>query len=643
MGARRPHNKTVMGRQDAPATTICGNTRRDSMRTSRTWMVTAVVGLACISFLWGCGSERKAEAPPVKAVETPKNVAPAPKPMMAKPKSTDETEPTSDDLTIPKFADSAEPKPLVKARPKLLMKKSEPLNPGSAKPAEPLDAAPPPPQMADERINPMRSAPAEPSDQSSPIEAENPLDKISSGSVAPSIVDESPAGFGSSESKALSEAEAKMQESKMFLMQESEKAAAAAPSEPKDSLEPSKAEGEYTVVKVFYGTDRAQINSPATNQPVYILWLWRTMVAASVALFFAIFGFQLYPSRLLRVVAYCGMFITGILAGLTFCARIQSPVPVDAGMLSTAASVSYGADRGKLEFGTCEVSIPKSHDVGELESPSVLRLEFQQDPMRHVILHGVHNEPAEEFFANLNACVDRSPHKAAFVFVHGYNTKFEDAARRTAQIAYDLKFDGAPIFYSWPSQGGLLQYAVDETNVTWTAPHLLQFLTDVAQRSGAEQIHLVAHSMGNRALTSALRDIALMNKSSKPLFNEVVLTAPDIDAEVFINDIAPAIVKTAQRVTLYASSNDEALIMSKKVHGYARAGDSGSQLIVVPGVDTVDVSAVDTSLLGHNYYGDNSTVLADIFELLNASKPADQRHWLLPKRLGLLKYWYFQR
>ena len=201
--------------------------------------------------------------------------------------------------------------------------------------------------------------------------------------------------------------------------------------------------------------------------------------------------------------------------------------------------------------------------------------------------------------------------------MHGYNVTFEDAARCTAQIAYDLKFDGAPIFFSWPSQGEILQYAVDETNVTWTAPHLMQFLTDVAEQSGAEQIHLIAHSMGNRALTSVLRDLSLTHKSSKPMFDEVVLTAPDIDAEVFINDIAPAVVKTAQRVTLYASSNDEALIMSKKVHGYARAGDSGSQLVVVPGVDTVDVSAVDTSLLGHNYYGDNSSVLADIFELLH--------------------------
>jgi esterase/lipase superfamily enzyme len=422
----------------------------------------------------------------------------------------------------------------------------------------------------------------------------------------------------------------------------SDTAAKAAPADLNEFLKMAQDQEGYTVVKVYYGTDRAFINVQP-KQPVYLPWLIRTIVAAATALFFSLLGFRLFPSRLIRVLAYCGMFATGVLAGLTIYARFQAPISDDLAKTSPAASVAYGPERGKLELGTCEVSIPKLHEVGELESPSVLRLEFREDPKRHVVLLGIQPEPADRFFADLRECVGRSSQKSALVFVHGYNVSFEDAARRTAQIAYDLKFEGAPIFFSWPSQAGILEYAVDETNVSWAAPHLLRFLTEVAEQSGAERIHLIAHSMGNRALTSALRDLSLMQKSDKPTFDEVVLTAPDIDADTFVNDIAPAVVKTARRVTLYSSSNDEALIVSKKVHGYPRAGDSGSQLVVLPGIDTVDVSAIDTSLLGHTYYGDNSTVLADIFELLNASKPADQRHWLRPERLGLLKYWVFHQ
>lgn len=176
-----------------------------------------------------------------------------------------------------------------------------------------------------------------------------------------------------------------------------------------------------------------------------------------------------------------------------------------------------------------------------------------------------------------------------------------------------------------------------------TVRHLKQFLSDVAARSGARQVSLIAHSMGNRALTSALRDLSFLPEETRPDFREVILTAPDVDADLFKSDIAPAIVKTARRVTLYASSNDRALAYSKTVHGYPRAGDSGRQLLVLPGIDTIDVSAVDTSLLGHSYYGSNDTVLADLFDLLHEGKSPDQRKWLSPQEFGAMKYWIFQR
>lgn len=166
-------------------------------------------------------------------------------------------------------------------------------------------------------------------------------------------------------------------------------------------------------------------------------------------------------------------------------------------------------------------------------------------------------------------------------------------------------------------------------------------LAGVARRSGAESVHLIAHSMGNRALTSALRSIAYEMRDEPPMFREVLLTAPDIDADVFKRDFAPEIVSTAKRVTLYASSNDDALTLSKQVHGYPRAGDSGEGLVIVPGIDTIDVSSVDTSLIGHSYYGSNHTVIADMLDLLHEAKPPDQRRFLHPERLGDMLYWIF--
>jgi esterase/lipase superfamily enzyme len=276
-----------------------------------------------------------------------------------------------------------------------------------------------------------------------------------------------------------------------------------------------------------------------------------------------------------------------------------------------------------------------------MERPSILRLEVREDARKHIVLQSARPLPDDEFYAALQDRVEQSPRLDAFVFVHGFDNTFDEAARRTAQIAADLKFEGAPICYSWPSQGNLLKYTVDENNVEWTVPHLRRFLTDLAERSGADSIHLVAHSMGNRALTNALRLLSRDLRGS-PLFHEVVLTAPDIDADVFKRDIAPAILGTAQRVTLYASATDEALLLSKKVHGFPRAGDTGRDLIILPGMDTIDVTGIDTSLLGHAYYAANQSVLTDLVQLLKQSLPPDRRELLLPSDRDGQRYWTFQ-
>jgi esterase/lipase superfamily enzyme len=402
--------------------------------------------------------------------------------------------------------------------------------------------------------------------------------------------------------------------------------------------------GNYEVVKVFYGTDRAPLSVFSAKNTLFRGYLTLTLAIGGLTLLLAFLAYRVLRWRSIKAMYMLSLSATFFLCGLTGYAAFYGRLPGQAATAIKTVDVAYGDHRGTLELGQCEVSIPKNHEVGEVESPSMLRLEFSEDPNKHVAILKVAPEQADEFYANLRESVAKSNENSALVFIHGFNVTFEDAARRTAQIAFDLKFTGVPIFYSWPSQGKLLDYAVDETNAVWTVPHLRQFLADVARQSGAKQIHLIAHSMGNRALTSALKDLALQSTdSSMPHFDQVLLTAPDIDADVFKNDIAPAIKKTAERVTLYASSNDAALLLSKKLHGYPRAGEAGRDIVIVPGMDTVDVTAVDTSLLGHSYYGDSGSVLSDFIEVLQDAKPADQRKWLRPEFLGANKYWVFQR
>jgi esterase/lipase superfamily enzyme len=299
----------------------------------------------------------------------------------------------------------------------------------------------------------------------------------------------------------------------------------------------------------------------------------------------------------------------------------------------------YGNERAKQLFlGTCEVTIPPGHGTGKIESPSIVRLELKVDTRKHVVLERVDQSSSkEEFIAELRQAT--SGPKSAFIFVHGYNNTFEDAARRTAQIWYDLDFKGAPIFYSWPSQGGSDNYTVDEANEESARTYLEQFLSLIAAESGAETIHLIAHSMGARCMTSVVRNFA--GRATKPSFDQLVLAAPDIDADVFINQIAPAIRGYPQGITLYTSTSDLALNASKGVYGSPRLGDA-RDIVVVPGVDTIDASATDTSFMGHSYFADRVSCLADIFYLLKEKKRPWDRFGLEEKVLQDRRYWVFR-
>lgn len=304
----------------------------------------------------------------------------------------------------------------------------------------------------------------------------------------------------------------------------------------------------------------------------------------------------------------------------------------------------YGNDRiesGQVELGTCDVSIPLRHAQGALESPALIRMEFTFDPDKHVQLYKPQPLASDKFYQRLQARVAASKNKEIFVFIHGYNTRFGEAARRTAQLEADLGFDGAAVLYSWPSQGTFSGYFTDQKTVDWTVPHFRGFLEDLAAKSGAEQVHLIAHSMGNRALTAALQAMANEDSSaSRPHFQQIVLAAPDIRVNM-LRPLAQAMVPMGKKVTLCASVNDDALILARVIDGVARAGERIRDVVVArllpPGVDGVDASAVRTDFIGHGYFAASSSLIAELRKLLLGQPPEVRK--LVPVNLAQLRYW----
>jgi len=132
-------------------------------------------------------------------------------------------------------------------------------------------------------------------------------------------------------------------------------------------------------------------------------------------------------------------------------------------------------DPVQLSYGVCSVTVPRKHKLGKIETPSIWTLKIQ-DRSRHFTISACAPRTKGEFFNQLRERIGNSQGQSCFVFIHGYNVCFEDAAMRTAQLTKDLKFPGVPILYSWASAHRLSSYSQDEETVSLTIKRLTPFL-----------------------------------------------------------------------------------------------------------------------------------------------------------------------
>lgn len=305
----------------------------------------------------------------------------------------------------------------------------------------------------------------------------------------------------------------------------------------------------------------------------------------------------------------------------------SSPSPANS-TPATSVKLYYGTNRPGFQaaalmdtnfYGQCEVSIPKQHQFGQLERPSIWRLEFRESQAKHVVLKNVEPLNSDDCLGRMRSDLSADDESALFVFIHGYNVTFSEAAQRTAQMAFDLQFRGVPLFYSWPSRGALSGYGDDQRSADASAKPLAEFLTRIATETGARKIHLIAHSLGNRALVGALAQLG-QTPGQSARFNQVVFAAPDIDAGLFANDIAPKIEPVVDRVTIYSSGSDLALWASRLWHRTVRLGQPSPYWVKIRTYDWIDVIDA-TSIgfewfeLGHSAYG--GELLADLSRVID--------------------------
>ncbi len=286
----------------------------------------------------------------------------------------------------------------------------------------------------------------------------------------------------------------------------------------------------------------------------------------------------------------------------------------------------FGDERGDLTYGTCEVSIPYRRTPGTLPEPSILKLEFTQDPAKHVVLMEIERLPDAEFWKALRATVEASPNRQLMLFVHGYCATFRDAARRTAQMAYDMNYQGPSMFFSWPAGSdaeGFSQranYLKDLRRAEESDEDLIALIEQLGRLSGAKKIHVVAHSMGSFVLTEALKTLDdRMDQSTKRplLFDQIAMAAPDLNAKEFVVTSGKRVRPFGRRLTVYASKHDKALKLSRTVNGFEPLGllnDFSKQGAISSLYELVDASPAKAGWFdsGHVYYGDMPEMLLDL-------------------------------
>jgi predicted alpha/beta hydrolase family esterase len=186
--------------------------------------------------------------------------------------------------------------------------------------------------------------------------------------------------------------------------------------------------------------------------------------------------------------------------------------------------------------------------------------------------------PQSAWWADLAVQADANQGRV-LIYVHGFRETFESTSRDAAQIARLTGFTGPVIQYSWPSQGELLSYVVDETNMYWDERNFRTFLQSLAEKPWVKDIVIVSHSLGARLVVPSIEyvDRNAANQDSSNISN-IMLVAPDTDLQEFEREIgstilSPARVAGGRKLTVFVSAKDKAIGLSRTIHGYPRLGN----------------------------------------------------------------------
>jgi len=276
-----------------------------------------------------------------------------------------------------------------------------------------------------------------------------------------------------------------------------------------------------------------------------------------------------------------------------------------------------GERASSLDYATITVSIPPKHIPSNIEWAATA----PGDPNANfVVREASYLDGDKEFVRTLNAQLATRPRgsRKVLVFIHGYNTLFAEGLYRFAQVVHDSKAQGVPVLFTWASRGKLADYVYD-TNSATAARDNLEHTLRLVLASDADQVNILAHSMGNWVTVEALRQIKIsgdLQHAGK--FGSIFLAAPDIDLDVFKSQMR-RFGKPRKPFYIVLSKDDKALGASKFIAGgETRVGDDSNvdelSALGATVIDLTDVKATDSS--NHDKFAQLAAVAPELRTVL---------------------------
>ena len=257
----------------------------------------------------------------------------------------------------------------------------------------------------------------------------------------------------------------------------------------------------------------------------------------------------------------------------------------------------FGGERAQsVSYATVTVAVPPTHVPGKIEWPSRAPGNPETD---FVVRDAAYLDSEKQFIKTLNTQLAMRPpgKRRVFVFIHGYNTMFAEGLYRFTQIVDDADAPAVPVLFTWASRGHVTDYVYDSNSAT-AARDELEHTLRLVFASNAEEVNILAHSMGNWVTVEALRQIKISAKL--PPMNKlgaVVLAAPDIDIDVFKSQMR-RFGKPRKPFFVIVSHDDKALRFSDFIAGgkerlgsYTNDAELTELGAVV--IDLTDVKATD--------------------------------------------------